>query len=107
MKILDELQFRATTRRHTWKNVFESMLPAGEEVEILIVDDGSTKDRTPQIADAYAAPLSDDHPGGSSGKRRPRRGRQCRICATRAGRYYKVVDSDDWVNTKSLTPDRG
>ena len=33
----------------------KSMLPAGEELEILIVDDGSTKDRTPQIADAYAA----------------------------------------------------
>ena len=30
----------------------KSMLPAGEELEILIVDDGSTKDRTPQIADA-------------------------------------------------------
>ena len=33
----------------------KSMLPAGVELEILIVDDGSTKDRTPQIADAYAA----------------------------------------------------
>ena len=27
----------------------KSMLPAGEELEILIVDDGSTKDRTPQM----------------------------------------------------------
>ncbi len=33
----------------------KSMLPLGEDVEILIVDDGSQKDRTPQIADSYAA----------------------------------------------------
>ena len=61
----------------------ESLLPGGDEVEILIVDDGSTKDRTPQIADEYASKLSGDYPGGSSGKRRSRRGRQCGICAMR------------------------
>ena len=33
----------------------KSILPVGEDVEILIVDDGSQKDRTPQIADSYAA----------------------------------------------------
>ena len=32
----------------------ESILPGGEDVEILIVNDGS-KDRTAEIADAYAA----------------------------------------------------
>ena len=32
----------------------ESILPGGEDVEIIIVDDGS-KDRTAEIADAYAA----------------------------------------------------
>lgn len=31
----------------------ESILPGGKEVEILIVDDGSS-DRTAEIADAYA-----------------------------------------------------
>ena len=33
------------------RNCIESLLPGGNEVEILIVDDGSTKDNTAQIAD--------------------------------------------------------
>ena len=33
------------------RHCIESLLPGGEEVEILIVDDGSTKDRTGEIAD--------------------------------------------------------
>ena len=43
------------------RNCIESLLPGGDEVEILIVDDGSTRDL----------------PGDSSGKRWSRRGRQC------------------------------
>ena len=35
------------------RNCIESLLPGGNEVEILIVDDGSTKDNTAQIADEY------------------------------------------------------
>ena len=31
----------------------ESLLKGGEDVEILIVDDGSTKDNTAEIADRY------------------------------------------------------
>ena len=37
------------------RNCIESLLPGGEEVEIIIVDDGSTKDRTAEIADEYEA----------------------------------------------------
>ena len=37
------------------RNCIESLLPGGEEVEIIIVDDGSEKDRTAEIADEYAA----------------------------------------------------
>ena len=33
------------------RKCIESLLVGGEDVEILIVDDGSTKDRTPEIAD--------------------------------------------------------
>ena len=35
------------------RNCIESLLPGGDEVEILIVDDGSTKDNTAEIADEY------------------------------------------------------
>lgn len=31
------------------RNCIESLLPGGEEVEIIIVDDGSTKDRTAEM----------------------------------------------------------
>ena len=36
------------------RKCIESLLIGGEDVEILIVDDGSAKDSTPQIADEYA-----------------------------------------------------
>ena len=37
------------------EHCLETLLPGGEDVEILIIDDGSAKDRTPEIADEYAA----------------------------------------------------
>ncbi len=37
------------------RHCIETLLPGGEDVEIIIVDDGSTKDRTAEIADEYAA----------------------------------------------------
>ena len=37
------------------RKCIDSLLPGGEDVEIIIVDDGSQKDRTAEIADAYAA----------------------------------------------------
>ncbi len=37
------------------KNCIESLLPGGDEVEILIVDDGSVKDNTAEIADQLQA----------------------------------------------------
>ena len=52
------------------RNCIESLLPGGEDVEILIVDDGS-KDETPAIADEY-------YSCDSSGKRWTWRGSECR-----------------------------
>ena len=37
------------------RKCIESLLVGGEEVEIIIVDDGSAKDKTAEIADEYAA----------------------------------------------------
>lgn len=35
------------------RKCIDSLLVGGEDVEILLVDDGSTKDATPGIADEY------------------------------------------------------
>lgn len=79
----------------------KSLLPGGEDIEILIVDDGSTKDRTPQIADQYAA----RYPGIVRAVHQENGGHGEAVNAglrNASGVYYKVVDSDDWVNTKAL-----
>lgn len=84
------------------ENCIKSILPVGEDVEILIVDDGSTKDRTPQIADSYAA----RYPGMVKAVHQENGGHGEAVNAglrNATGLYYKVVDSDDWVNTKALT----
>ncbi len=36
------------------EHCIQTLLSGGEEVEIIIVDDGSARDRTPEIADEYA-----------------------------------------------------
>ena len=37
------------------RHCVETLLSAGEQAEIILVDDGSTKDDTPAICDEYAA----------------------------------------------------
>lgn len=79
-----------------------SMLPVGEELEILIVDDGSTKDRTAEIADRYAS----KYPSIIRAIHQENGGHGEAVNAglrNASGLYYKVVDSDDWVNTKALS----
>jgi len=79
------------------RNCIESLLPGGDEVEILIVDDGSTKDNTAQIADEY----EERYPGICRAIHQENGGHGEAVNAgLRAARgiYFKVVDSDDWVN---------
>ncbi len=77
----------------------DSLLVGGEDVEILIVDDGS-KDRTAQIADAYA----EKYPTIIRAIHQENGGHGEAVNAgirNATGLYFKVVDSDDWVDEES------
>lgn len=78
----------------------ESLLPGGDEVEIIIVDDGSQKDRTGEIADR----LEREHPGIVRAIHQENGGHGEAVntgLASATGVYFKVVDSDDWLNEKA------
>ncbi len=79
----------------------QSLLAGGEDVEIILVDDGSTKDDTPAICDRYAAEYPDivrvihqENGGHGEGVNQGLR--------NATGVYYKVVDSDDWLDEEAL-----
>ena len=81
------------------RNCIESLLPGGEDVEILIVDDGS-KDETPAIADEYEA----KYPGIIRAIHQENGGHGEAVNAgirNATGLYFKVVDSDDWVDAEA------
>ena len=76
-------------------NCIESLLPGGEDVEILIVDDGSTDD-TARIADEYESRF----PGIVRAIHQENGGHGAAVntgIANASGLFFKVVDSDDWV----------
>jgi glycosyltransferase involved in cell wall biosynthesis len=77
----------------------ESILPGGEDVEIIIVDDGS-KDRTAEIADDFARRF----PSIVKAVHQENGGHGEAVntgLAHATGLYFKVVDSDDWVDPDS------
>ncbi len=79
------------------RTCIESLLPGGDEVEILIVNDGSTKDRTGEIADEYER----NYPGICRAIHQENGGHGEAVNAglrSAQGIYFKVVDSDDWVD---------
>ncbi len=82
------------------ENCIQSLLKGGEEVEIIIVDDGSAKDNTGEIADNLAGQYPDiikvvhQENGGH--------GDAVNTGLKNAtGVFFKVVDSDDWVNEEA------
>ena len=79
----------------------ETLLSAGEDAEIILVDDGSTRDDTPAKCDEWAAKHPDiiraiHQENGGHGEGVNQGIRNAR------GLYYKVVDSDDWLDTEAL-----
>ena len=73
-----------------------TLLSGGDDVEILIVDDGSADD-TAAIADRWAQ----EHPDLVRVIHQDNRGHGGAVMTgirNAAGKYFKVVDSDDWVD---------
>lgn len=82
------------------RKCIESLLVGGEDVEILIVDDGSVKDKTAEIADEYAA----KYPTIIKAIHKENGGHGSAVNAgieNATGLYFKVVDSDDWVKEEA------
>lgn len=82
------------------EHAIESILTGGESVEIIIVDDGS-KDKTAEIADEYAKKyptiIKAVHQKNGGHGEAVNTGL---LHAT--GKYFKVVDSDDWLDAEAL-----
>lgn len=78
----------------------ESALVGGEDVEVLIIDDGSSDD-TAKIADR----LQQEHPGIVRAIHQANGGHGEAVNAglrNAKGLYFKVLDSDDWFDRESL-----
>lgn len=82
------------------RHAVETLLTGGEEMEIIIVDDGS-KDDTLQIGHELAA----QHPSIVRVIHQENGGHGSAVnagLAAATGLYFKVVDSDDWVKEEAL-----
>ena len=82
----------------------ETLLTGGNDMEIIIVNDGSSDD-TQRIGESYQEKyprivriVSQENGGHGEAVNTG--------LANATGLYFKVVDSDDWVNEQALMEDR-
>ena len=82
------------------RHVIDNLVAVGDDIEVIIVNDGS-KDDTGKIADEYqnkyptiVKAIQKENGGHGSGVMAGLR--------NATGLFYKVVDSDDWVETKDV-----
>ena len=81
------------------RKCIESLLKGGEDVEIIVVNDGS-KDDTAAIADEYVR----KYPSIVKAVHKPNGGHGSAVnagIANATGLFFKVVDSDDWVKEEA------
>ncbi len=78
-----------------------TLLSVGEDAEIILIDDGSAEDNTPEICDYYAEKypniikvIHQENSGHGEGI--------AQGLKHATGTYYKVVGSDDWLDTDAL-----
>lgn len=82
------------------EHCIETLLPGGEDVEIILVDDGSSDD-TAKIADDYAA----KYPTIIKAVHQENGGHGEAVntgLKNSTGVYFKVVDSDDWLDVPGM-----
>ena len=82
------------------RHVIDNLVAVGDDIEVIIVNDGS-KDDTGKIADEYekkyptiVKAIQKENGGHGSGVMAGLR--------NASGLFYKVVDSDDWVETQDV-----
>lgn len=82
------------------EHCIQTVIAGGDEVEVIIVDDGSTKDNTFEIAKKY----EEMYPGIVKAVHQENGGHGEAVntgLLHATGKFFKVVDSDDWVDVKS------
>ena len=82
------------------RHVIDNLVVVGDEIEVIIVNDGSTDD-TGKIADEY----QNKYPTIVKAIQKENGGHGSGVMAgihNATGLFYKVVDSDDWVETKDV-----
>ncbi|MCR5846396.1 MAG: glycosyltransferase family 2 protein [bacterium] len=86
---------------HCIQTIIDGSAKRLEDIEVIIVDDGSMKDDTPAKADSWEA----RYPGVIRAIHQENAGHGGAVnkgLANARGEFFKVVDSDDWLDEESL-----